>query len=92
MYIKREAAYATGKATMFAVVLGQCTKAMKAKLEAKDEFETISEQSDVIPLLQMIHGIAYNHESERYPVMAVVSAKKSFYTQTQKYHRYVRSH
>lgn len=65
LYMKRESTYATGKATMFAVILVQCTEAMKSKLKPKDTFKEISEQSNMIYLLLLICGIAYNYKLER---------------------------
>ena len=86
MFMKQESVYATRKATIYAVVLGQCTEAMKAKLEANDAYQQIATDSNVIKLLKLVRVIAYNYESESYPFMAVVSAKKAYYTQVQKYY------
>ena len=38
LHVKRKSAYRQNQATMFAVVLGQCTDAMKAKLEAETKY------------------------------------------------------
>ena len=43
--MKRESAYSTGKAMMYSIVIGQCTEAMKAKLEAEDDYKAIAQQS-----------------------------------------------
>ena len=86
MYMKHKLACSSGKAMMYSIVIGKCTKAMKAKLEAEDDYEAITEQLNVIRIFKMIRDIAYDYESERYPFMAVVAAKRSFYTQFQKYH------
>ena len=42
LHVKQRSAYWQNKATMFAVVLGQCTNAIKAKLEANATYNSIS--------------------------------------------------
>ena len=44
----------TNKASMYAVVYGQCTETMRAKLEGNIHFDTIKTKSDVIALLNLI--------------------------------------
>jgi hypothetical protein len=39
---------------MYSVAIGQCTDALRAKLESHDEFETVSQASDAIGLLRII--------------------------------------
>ena len=48
------------KTQMYAVVIGQCSDAMKAKLEANNKFETIKNNRDVIGLLNLIRTVAYD--------------------------------
>ena len=50
LHIKRRSAYWQNKATMFAVVLGQCTDAIKAKLEADATYNSIFQDCDIIKL------------------------------------------
>ena len=38
-FIKRETSYRQNKAMMYSIVIGQCSKAMKAKLEGDSSFE-----------------------------------------------------
>ena len=68
---------------MYSVVLGQCTKAMKEKLEAESTFTTVAADSNVISLLTMIREISYGYESQRYPYLAIHSSLKAYYSQSQ---------
>ena len=70
-WAKRESIYRQNKASLYSIVLGQCTEAMKAKLESDSGYETISGDSDVIELLKLIRSIAFAYESKRYPYLAV---------------------
>jgi len=45
--------------TNYAVIWGQCSEAMKAKLTSLDDFETKSHESDCVWTLKEIKGITY---------------------------------
>ena len=60
IYIKRESIYRQNKAAIFPVALGQCTEAMKARLDSEDAYSNISETGGVVRLLKLIMGIAFN--------------------------------
>ena len=45
--------------TAYAVIWGQCSEAMKAKLTSLDDFETKSHESDCVWTLKEIKGITY---------------------------------
>ena len=64
-HFKRENSYRQNRATMSSVVFGQCTDAMRAKLEGDSRFEVIKDNSDVIELLKLIRDIAYDVEADR---------------------------
>lgn len=53
-YLKRKNNYRQNKASLFLVMLVQCTDDMKAKLESFDTYENLSENSDVLGLLIML--------------------------------------
>ena len=85
-FIKREATYESNKATIVSVVIGQCSDALKAKLESKTNYDAIHNQQDVILLLKMLQSIAYDCESQKYPFLALHASLKRYYGQYQKYH------
>lgn len=84
-YFKRLNAYRQNKATMYSIVLGQCTDAMRAKLEGDKRFNNIKVKSDVIELLKLIRSIAYDVEADSYPFMAQHAALKNYITHFQKF-------
>mmetsp|Transcript_34035 Transcript_34035/g.50008 ORF Transcript_34035/g.50008 Transcript_34035/m.50008 type:complete len:224 (+) Transcript_34035:366-1037(+) len=86
MYMKQESLYCQNKAQMFSVIIGQCTEAMKAKLEADSECESLGLVRDVVGLLNLIRKIAYNYEAQHYPFLALHSALKNFYLHLQRSH------
>jgi hypothetical protein len=64
---------------MYSVAIGQCTNALRAKLESQDEFESVSRASDVIGLLRMIQDISFNFQSQKYDVLALMEAERHFF-------------
>ena len=52
--------------TTYAVIWGQCSEAMKAKLTSLDDFKTKSLDSNCIWILKEIKGITYGFEGQRY--------------------------
>ena len=85
LHVRRKSTYRQNQATMFAIVLGQCTDAMKAKLEAESRYENTAQSRDVIELLKIMRDSAFNYESDRYPFLAVHLALKQYYEHFQKY-------
>ena len=52
--------------TAYAVIWGQCSEGMKAKLTSLDDFETKSHENDRVWILNEIKGITYCFEGQRY--------------------------
>ena len=86
IYVKRVDVYNQNKAEMYSKVIGQCTDALRAKLEADKNYTTYNTNGDVVSLLNLIRTLAYDYESERYPFLALHSSLKSFYAHSQKAH------
>ena len=82
-YVRRSQQYLQNKAKIYSVALGQCTEAMKNRLEGEENYEDINVESDVIRLLLLIKSIAYSYESKSYPVLAIHMALKIFYASHQ---------
>ena len=78
IYIKQESIYRQNKAAMFSVALGQCTEAMKAGLDSEDTYLNISETGDVVRLLKLIRGIAFDYKLKRYLPLAMYKSLYSF--------------
>ena len=86
IYVKRVDVYNQNKAEMYSKVIGQCTDALRAKLEADANYTSYNTNGDVVSLLNLIRTLAYDYESERYPFLALHSSLKSFYAHSQKAH------
>ena len=56
-YVKQIQQYRQNKAKIYSVDLGQCTEAMKNRLEGEETYEDIDVKSDVICLLLLIKSI-----------------------------------
>jgi len=69
--------------TAYAVIWGQCSEAMKAKLTSLDDFETKSHKSDCVWILKEIKGITYRFEGQRYIYLSLDDARTSYYAYTQ---------
>ena len=86
IYVKRVDLYNQNKAEMYSKVIGQCTDALRAKLEADANYATYNTNGDVVNLLNLICTLAYDYESQRYPFLVLHSSLKSFYSHSQKGH------
>ena len=74
-YVKRKATYRQNKESIYAIILGECTEVMRAKLKSLHSFSTeASPKSDGIKLLKLIRQISYEFESQRYPFLSVHNA------------------
>ena len=82
-YVKHENIYEQNIENMYSVILGQCTDAMRAKLESQDQFEQVLDDSDAIELLRMIRDITFNFQSQKYEPLSIHESIRWFYLQCQ---------
>jgi hypothetical protein len=82
-FVKREAQLESNMTSAYSVVWGQCTDAIIAKLEARDNHEEISGSNDVLGLLKNIRDIAFNFQSQRYKTHSLHEAKRRFFKMSQ---------
>jgi 2-methylisocitrate lyase-like PEP mutase family enzyme len=59
-FIKGQTQFTRDMETMYLVVIGQCTDAMRAKLESQAGFKALAKQSNTIKVLHMIRDISFN--------------------------------
>ena len=69
--------------TAYAVIWGQCSEAMKAKLTSLDDFETKNHEKDCVWILKEIKGIMYRFEGQRYIYLYLDNALTTYYAYTQ---------
>ncbi len=82
--IKKTEKYEEDKAKVFNLILGQCEKPMKNRVEAVEEYEDIEDGSDVVKLLQSIKEIAYQSSDKKYPPMQAWLSLKALMNISQK--------
>jgi len=66
--------------TIFAVIYGQCSESMKAKLKSLDNFEEKERACDCVWILMAIKGITYRFEGQRFPYLSLDDARTNYYT------------
>ena len=73
-------AYRNFRASLFSVILGQCTPLMKDKLQAKPEYEAINDERDGVALLKLIKQTTFTFDSGRiYKLVGRDKLKEEFY-------------
>ena len=82
-YIKRLEIFRTNKVKAYALIWGQCNKAMRAKIQARTNFES-NIKDNPIALLKAIKEHAQSYQENRYPVSIVLDSVKTFLNLRQK--------
>jgi hypothetical protein len=86
-YVKRKIYLEENMKTLYWVVWGQCTYAVRFRLEALDGHNDMSEKADSIALLKAIRALLVdNFQSHRYAPLAVHEAMCRFYRLSQDKH------
>lgn len=60
---------------LYALVYGQCSEAMLARVEAHPEFGDVSGRRNGIELLQIIRGICFNFQDQKYVPQSIYEGK-----------------
>ena len=68
---------------LFYVILGQCDKAIVAKLESIDGYVTQAAQGNCLWLLQHVRATMNQFDSGQYPYVALFQARRRFYNLSQ---------
>ena len=68
--IKRESLFADNMRAAYFTVWSQCSYSMRAKVEAKANYKTMSSKRDVLELLRHVKDITHNFQSEKNPDQA----------------------
>ena len=63
----------------YAIIIGQCTNAMKAKLQGLHEWEAIDCNQDTIKLIKKIKTLSFNFQEQKYLPCALINAQRAFY-------------
>ena len=79
-YILREESLQNNIVKAFALIWGQCTDSLKAKLESVPNWRDIYENKDSIRLLKEMKNIIYKFEDQLYPMCSLYRANQLIYT------------
>ena len=82
-FVKRKNYFNENAKTAYSLVWGQCTDAMRAQLETRNNHVTVATNEDVLGLLQNIKDATFNFQNQKYKPHALHEAKRRFYLSTQ---------
>jgi Zinc knuckle len=68
---KMQGHYNQNLMSLFALVLGQCSDALREKLRSKTEYAQVNTTQNGLQLLNVIRGVAFNYESNKFVAQAV---------------------
>jgi hypothetical protein len=72
--------------TAYSLIYGQCSKAMRAKLELRPDHLAIEGAADSIRLLENIRTVMFHFQLQHYNPLALHEAKRRFYQFSQDRH------
>jgi len=86
-YVKRRNAYVQNHGKASAIIWGQCSDGMKARLAASPFYIAYEKKKNCVSLLKEIKAISYKFESQKYPYAAIYDANAAFYRMSQGRHQ-----
>ena len=81
-FVDRKQKYTDNMSKAYALILGQCTKGLKTKLESRRDWES-SIKNNAINLLTALKEITYNYQDNKYPMESIYFAIKNVFTMKQ---------
>jgi hypothetical protein len=85
-HVKRGTMLAENLKTAYLLIYGQCSNAMRAKLESRLDHLAIEGMADSIRLLKNIRTVMFHFQLQRYNPLALHKAKHRFYQFSQDQH------
>lgn len=77
-YTKQDTAQQNSLATLYAVIWGQCSKAMGTKLKFLKDYEKKLAKNKCLWALLQIHTVTMKFDSHTHPFLSVLDAKTNF--------------
>ena len=78
-YMKNKSKLESDIHKLYATIWGQCTDAMKAKLKAIPNYDTMDDNLDAVELLKGIKGLSYRFESSQYEFQSMADSTARLY-------------
>ena len=76
-YVKKESTLLSNMATLHAVIWGQCSETMKARLKVMTNWREKTEANDCFWLLQQIKAVTLQFDEKRNGIMSLLDARSS---------------
>jgi hypothetical protein len=77
-YARRKEELQSNLTTLYALIWGQCSDAMRNKLRALDDFPAENKKNNCIWLLKEIKGVTHKFDTKRHAVMSLIDAQIVF--------------
>lgn len=78
-FMKRESMLEENIKTAYSLIYGQCSDALRQRLEGCENHETTTSSMDAIGLLKNIKSVMYKYNGMKYPKQALHEACQQFY-------------
>jgi hypothetical protein len=85
-YVRRKSYLEENIKTMYSLVWGQCSDAIRAKLETKADHINLEATSNAIGLLKNIKDVVFSYQNQSYGPQGLHAAKRRFYNLIQNKH------
>ena len=69
---------------VYALVLGQCSQALRNRMEASEQWDRINSTSDMMELLQLIQNCMMQYQTQQKPIHSLLDAEAQVYGFKQK--------
>jgi hypothetical protein len=78
-YEKRKEARRRNSYRVYALVLGQCSQAIRNRMEASEQWASINDASDVMELLKLIQNCMIQRQTRQKPIHSLLDAEAQVY-------------
>lgn len=85
-FMLRSRTYDNNRTKVYTIVYGQCSDAMRCKLEAQDDWDEIEEEHNLVKLVKSIKAWMLNQQDSKSPVVRAVSSISAVFRIRQKRH------
>jgi len=79
MYLNEERDLDEHLRKLYSLIWGQCSEAMKTRLQETDRYDTVSANMDSLGLLEVIRGLVFQYRTNQHPILAMHDIKCNFY-------------
>ena len=74
-YVKTRTKIKSNRQNAFSLIWGQCSDAIRARIESETGYEAMVEDADLVTLLKKIQTVMFNFQTHKYKPLAVFESK-----------------